>query len=662
MTAMRPSPARASGLSIDQILAIRSLGGTERPQWSPDGSQIAFVSSIGGMPELWSVDVATGLPARLTVGMGGVGHLATYLPQWSPDGSMIAYVSARSGADEIWLWHADGAADVQLTCLGARIEAFSWSPDSWTIAVSSNCYGVFDIYRVTVATAETTRITADRRYEVYPSFTPDGAHILYVRLNDSWTDHEVIRMETDGSNPAVILRDTNFFDYHYGRSFGAPLVSPDGTTFLFHSQRSGWTNIWAASTTGGAPRQVAAAEADQSEAAWSPDGRWIAYIENHNGTLDLRVVAAAGGAPRVLVAPEVGVCGGPSWSPDGTRLSYLHGTPATPNDLWVIDVADCTRRQLTRSMLGGGVAERLATPEKIVYAGDDGLPIHAYLYRPRQAAPGQQPGIVWVHGGPTSQYLDTFQPQVQFFVQAGYVVLQPNIRGSSGYGRRFEDLNDREWGHADLQDVIAGAAYLRSLAEVDAGHIGITGTSYGGIMSMAAVAFAPPGVFQAAIPCSGYGDFLHMADEQELRHLKLLEFELGTLPEAAAIYRRCSPIYSLAEATTPCFVLHGEGQYPGSSASRDFAAVLEAHYKPFWYKAYAGETYYVASPANVRQMLLDMRAFFDFYLKGIPHYMPEGVTRPLTHLSGVVAPSGRPPATRLRGDDGSLPPPRDVAD
>src|SRR5262249_15523022 len=123
----------------------------------------------------------------------------------------------------------------------------------------------------------------------------------------------------------------------------------------------------------------------------------------------------------------------------------------------------------------------------------------------------------------------------------------------------------------------------------------------------------------------------------------------------------CSAIYALAEATTPCFLIHGEGRYPGSSSSRDFAAVLEANYKPFWYKAYPGETYYVASPANVRQMLLDMRAFFDFDLKGIPHAMPDTVTRPLTHMSGIVAQTGRPPSTRRNGGDGLTQPPPDVA-
>src|SRR6185312_11655169 len=139
-------------------------------------------------------------------------------------------------------------------------------------------------------------------------------------------------------------------------------------------------------------------------------------------------------------------------------------------------------------------------------------------------------------------------------------------------------------------------------------------------------------------------------------------FEFGKLPEAEAIYRRCSPIYSLADATTPCFLIHGEGQYPGSSASRDFAAVLEANYKPFWYTVYPGETYYVASTANLRQMLIDMRAFFDFYLKGIPHHMPAGVTRPLMHLSGVVGQTGRPFSTRQRGEVGSMQLSRDVAE
>lgn len=654
---------RGGSLSVDQLLALRAIGGVEAPQWSPDGEWLVFVSGLGGGPELWALHLGepasgSGVLTQLTVGMGGVGHLATFMPQWSPTGECIAYVSAKSGADEIWLWPRDGGEVRQLTRLGARIEAFSWSPDGRWLVVASNAYGTFDLFRVAVDDGKTTRLTNDSRYEVYPTVMPGGERILYVRLNDAWTDHEVISIAPDGSDPRVVLTDEDFFDYHYGSYFGYPLVSPDGKQFLFRSQRSGWTSYWIAPTDGnGEPRQVAPAEADQTSAAWSPDGRSVAYCENHNGTIDLRVVPTAGGEPRVLVAPETGVCGGLAWSPDGTTISYLFGDLATPNDVWTVRVADGATRRWTDSMLGGGARERLIAPEKVAYRTFDGLDINAYLYRPAGEPGRRYPGIVWVHGGPTSQFLDTVQPQVQFFVAQGYVVLLPNIRGSTGYGRPFEDLNNRDWGGGDLRDVIAGAEYLRTLPEVDPDQLAVTGTSYGGIMAMMAVSFAP-GVFQAAIPCSGYGDFVHMLGEQELRHIKLLEYELGRLPEDEAVYRQCSAIYRVGNATTPCFVLHGEGRYPGSSASRDFALALEAHYKPFWYKSYPGETYYIASTANVKRQLRDMLAFFDFYLKGKPHNLPADGTRPLTHLSGVLGGSGG----RVLGPGGAgVTPPRDVA-
>lgn len=650
---------QAGGPTIEQLLALHSIGGSEGPQWSPNGDTLAFVSSLAGAPELWSIDVESGRLRRLSVGLGGVGHLVTFMPRWSPTGEYIAVVSARSGSDELWLWPADGGPLRQLTRLSARIEAYSWAPDGGSIVFSGNRNGRFDLWRVTVPDGTTTQLTNDPCYEVYPSVAPDG-RVVYVRLNERWTDHDVILMGPDGSEPHVILQDTDFFDYHYGRSFGSPLISPDGASFLFRSQRSGWINIWEAPLSGGGPaRSIANATADQSDAAWSPDGRAIAYIENHNGTLELRVVPANGGPSRRLVVPEpFGVCSAPAWSPDGTKIAYLYTTPTCPADIWLVDVATGARRQLTDSMLGGQFAQRLVVPEKVRYQSFDGLSIAAYLYRPQNRSAGERfPGIVWVHGGPTSQYYDTPQPAVQFFVSQGYVVLLPNIRGSSGYGRAFEELNDRDWGHGDLLDVVAGVEFLKTLPDVDVDNFGITGTSYGGIMTMAATVWAPPGVFKAAIACSGYGNFENMHAEEELRHVKLLQHEFGDLPAAVDIYRRCSPIHSVANAHIPCFVLHGEGRYPGSNSGREFALALERNYKPVWYKTYPNETYYVASPANVHRQWLDMLAFFDMHLKGIAHALPDGV-RPLTHLSGVLGSGAR---VGSAGGSGGTTPPRDVA-
>ena len=326
-----------------------------------------------------------------------------------------------------------------------------------------------------------------------------------------------------------------------------------------------------------------------------------------------------------MAAPGgTGVVGHPAWSPDGTRLSYTLETPTRPRELRVVDVGTGASRRITPDPPGAAHLDRLVAPEKVSYESTDGHTIHAYLYAPRDRSPERPaPGLLWIHGGPTSQWEDTYQPDVQDLVQRGYAVLMPNIRGSSGYGKAFEDANNRCWGHCDLEDVRAGAEDLATLPYVDGDALGITGTSYGGIMTLSAIAFAP-GLFQAAVSRSGYGDWVAFVEEEhnELRHRKLLEYELGPFPEARDVYRHVSPIRAAADVRTPVFLLHGEGRYPGSPQSLDFAGALQEHYKVFRYKAYPGETYYVAGRDNRRELLRDVEAFLGFYLRGEPRTLP----------------------------------------
>jgi dipeptidyl aminopeptidase/acylaminoacyl peptidase len=454
---------------------------------------------------------------------------------------------------------------------------------------------------------------------VYPTFTPDGKSILCVRLNEHWTDHEVVLMTTNGKRSRTVATDTDFFDYHYGRRFSYPVVSPGGETVVFPSHRSGWINYWWVPLAGGDPQPVHAEESDQTEAVFSPDGRHLALVSNTNGTLRLTVVPFEGGKPagsaRRVVDPEMGVVSGPAWSPDGTRLAYLFETPTSPADLWVASVEGGEPRQLTSSPLAQGLRTKLTLPEKVAYRSFDGLEIPAYLYAPPERRAGDRfPGLLLIHGGPTSQFADTCYAQVQYFIRKGYVVLMPNIRGSSGYGKAFEDLNNQDWGHGDLRDVIAGVDFLKTLDYVDGENMGIHGTSYGGCMSMSAVGFAP-GVFGAAVPHAGYGDWLDFDDEQELRHRQLMRYEFGDPKENRAVYERCSPIYHVAKATTPTFLVHGEGHYPRSDASLKFARALEQEYKTFEYKIYPNECYYVRSEENLREMYPDIVEFLDRYLK-----------------------------------------------
>ena len=291
-----------SKLSVDQILSIRPVVAAETPQWSPDGARIVFVSSQGDTAELWSVpsgaslklDMQKRFPTRLTVGAGD-GGAAPRIPLWSPDGDYVSCVSMKSGTDEVWLWPVNGDAGFQLTSLGGRIHSMTWAPGGGSVAVSCNRYGSYDVYLVDVPSGRAVRLTDGPLYAVNPVFTPDGQHILYVRLDEKWEDHDVLKITLEGKDQQVVVQDTDFFDYSYGGTFGYPHASSDGERVLFRSQRSGHVNIWTAPIAGGEPEPLAPEEAEQDNAVWSPSRQQVVYTSNHNGTLELRVADASNG-------------------------------------------------------------------------------------------------------------------------------------------------------------------------------------------------------------------------------------------------------------------------------------------------------------------------------------------------------------------------------
>lgn len=614
----RPDPATVA----ERLTSLGPAVSGDGPFWSPDGARVLYLSGRGGAA-LWSVPAAGGTPSIVARDIPG------QLARLAPSGDRIAYLSDRGGFPEIWirdLTGPDGAdrPPRQLTSLGAKINALSWSPDGRTLALSALRYGQFDLWTVDVATGRVTRVTTDPAYETYPVWTPDGRHLVYVRSDDRWADHDIMVIPAAGGTPRRVVSDTDFFDYGTMGTrarFGYPILSPDGRRVLFPSHRSGWINYWMAALDGtGSPRPLAAEAADQSNAVWAPDGRQVAFVSNRNGTMDLRAVPADGGPVRVVAAVELGVASQPAWAPDGRSLAFTLGTPTRPAEPHVVAATGGTPRRLASSV-DDAVLATLVTPSKVTYRSDE-FTIPAYLYRPPPGvARARAPGILYIHGGPTGQFADSWLPQPQFLAQMGYVVLAPNIRGSSGYGKAFEDANNPCWTHCDLRDVVAGAEYLRRLPEVDGAWLGITGNSYGGIMSMAAVAHAPE-VFQASAPQSGYADWISFMDyNSELQHTKLLAYEWGPWPDSAAVYRRNSSIFSAHRVTAPVLVIQGEGRTPAwrpnprpIPASKEFVHALDRMNKVVHHKVYPGEDYYVGGRENARQVMLDILRFFDQYL------------------------------------------------
>ncbi len=603
-------------LSIDQLLTTVPLAGMEPPVWRPEGDEVVVASPLGGAPELWSFPVEGGAPSRLTTGMGGVGHLASALPRWSPDGRYLSYVSGDIGDTEVWLQPADGGPASRLSSLGANITSLAWAPDGGSLVVAANRFGAYDLFRIDVPDGRATRLTDDTRYEVQPTVTPDSQHVVYLRLDETWTARDVLVRPLHGSpadEPRLLVHDTDFFDYQYGGWTGPPLVSPDGQTVVFRSYRGDWLQLWSVPFEGGEPTPIDATEADQDHGCFAPDGRSLVYTWNRDASIQLRIASLDGGEPTVLFDPGDGVCAWPRFSPDGRHVAFTLARPEHPADLHVVEVATGEVRRLTRS-LAEPAAKRLATPERVTYRGDDGLEIPAFLYRPESA--GVEPngaGVVVVHGGPTMQWVPAYDGYAQFLTLQGYTLLLPNIRGSAGYGRAFEEANDRDWLGGDLRDVVQGAHLLRELDTVDDDRLAVTGLSYGGIMSMAISVFTQ-GEFRAAASLSGYGDFLHMMEEQEFRHQQFLRKELGDPVEDREIYEKASSIHRVKEATVPLLIIHGEGRFPGSDAGRNFAEAMQREYKTVRYRTYQGEHYYVTGRDNVRAMWREVDDFFRTYL------------------------------------------------
>lgn len=598
---------RAPGdFNLEELASARSMVDGGVPAWAPDGATIVFL----GRSRLWTVSSDGGVPQGLPVE-----DARSF--EYSSDGRWIAYVAGGGNAQEIRLWSVGERRSRQLTDLGARINSWSWSPDSKRIAFSSALKGSFDIYTVQVPGGEVRRVTSDARFDVYPTWAPDGGTILYVRLDDRWVDHDVIAVNAEsGAGARTVVEDRDFFDYRVGAEFGPAQVSPRGDLVLFRSHRSGWLNWWVVPLQGGKPRPIAPEQADQNAqkpfrgyARWSPDGRAIAFTSNQNGTHHLRVVDVNGGEPRTLVAPAIGVVANLAWSPDGSRIAFTLDDPRQPMDLRSVKVATGEVTRLTQSLQDPSLERALFPPEKVSYPSTADLTIHAYLYRPPGAAPSRgHPALIWIHGGPTSQFDDSWGRhwEAHYFVKHGYTVLLPNIRGSSGYGRAFEKGNDGCWGRCDMEDVVAGVKYLRTLAGVDADRVAVTGTSYGGFMSIAAATFAS-GVFQAAVPTrTGYGDWT--PDGFALAEVKLLEYELGPFDENREAYRRSSPFYFARDLETPLLLIGGEGDTP----MRRFAAEAGRLYKPVRYSGYSGD---IDSPENRGRWMVEMLGFLDRHLK-----------------------------------------------
>jgi len=244
---------------------------------------------------------------------------------------------------------------------------------------------------------------------------------------------------------------------------------------------------------------------------------------------------------------------GPVFSPDGRFIAFPFASAAEPGDTWLFDTETNTLRRLTE-LPRAVPSTTMVEPELHRFASFDGLSVPAFVYRP-VAGDAAPPVVVLVHGGPESQSLPSFNPVVQYLASKGYAVVVPNVRGSTGYGKRYAHLDDVEKRLDSVRDLAALHGWLPS-AGLDSRRAALMGQSYGGYMVLAGLAFFP-GLWAAGVDLYGIANMESFLVHTAPWRRKFREVEYGSLERDRELLREISPMTHIAAVRAPLFLLHG---------------------------------------------------------------------------------------------------------
>jgi dipeptidyl aminopeptidase/acylaminoacyl peptidase len=354
------------------------------------------------------------------------------------------------------------------------------------------------------------------------------------------------------------------------------LLTPHAEPAEFHSPV--WTDDGIVMTTNAGRDTFAIVRVDETlyESRWDvdlaadDDGRVLLVVENADGYSRLQIVGG-----EEIPLPGRGVVDHPVFSPDGSKLAFAFSSPVEPNDVYLFDLRTRSLARLTTSSRDVDVST-LVEPTLHRVESFDGESIPVFLFEPD--GDGPFPVVVTVHGGPESQwrpwYSPSFAPLTQYLVRNGYAVAAPNVRGSTGYGKRYEHLDDIELRLDSVGDLATLHEWLSSRPDIDGSRAVVYGRSYGGYMVLAALAFQPE-LWAAGIEAVGISSLVTFLQNTSPYRRAAREREYGSLERDRDFLERASPMTHIDAIRAPLFIQHGRNdpRVPVSE-SEHIAAVL----------------------------------------------------------------------------------------
>lgn len=596
---------------IEDFIDTTGVGGAS---FSPDESQILFSSNKTGIWNAYTMPVNGGEWTPITASTTD----NTFSQAWFPndDRKLVTRDQGGNELNHLYVIEADGS-EKDLTP-GEKLKAqfMNFSPDGGAFYVVTNERDekFFDLYRYDAKTYERSRL-----YE-----NNDGYDIGAISPDERWVVLGKTRTTSDNNLYLYDRQNNTTLDLtpHEGNaSYSAEAFAPDSTSLLYLSDEgSEFKRLRRYVIADGQHQDVQSAPWDIFYAGYSHGGKYLVVATNADGSTEVTVTDTANNQLVKLPELPAGEIGGVTISRSENRMAFYVNGDRQPSELYALDFGQAEPHKLTTSLSEKIDADDLVDSTVVRFKSFDGMEIPNILWKPHQAsASNPLPALVLVHGGPGGQTTRGYNTIAQFLANNGYVVLGINNRGSSGYGKTFFAADDQKHGHEPLQDCVEAKKYLQSLDYVDPERIGIMGGSYGGYMTLAALAFQPE-EFKVGVDLFGVSNWLRTLESippywESFR--EALYQEIGNPETQRDMLIAISPVFHADKITKPLMVLQGKNDPRVILAeSDDIVAAVRKNNVPVEYVVFDDEGHGFSKKKNQIEGYGKILAFLDTYLKG----------------------------------------------
>ncbi len=592
---------------VARYLAIRSAYGAA---FRDDGKALAFLLDTTGHPELWTIDNPRGWPTQRTVGADAV-RFCTYVP----DGHDLVFGRDRGGNERTQFYRldADDGAVATLTDRPAAKHYWGgWAHDDERFAFASNRRdeAVFDLYIQSVDERgeDARRVYESDTWLVPAGFDPDDDRLLAQELRASF-DNDLYVCELDeGSLDRLTDPDEE-------ARFTSPQWGPEGKGVYCVTDAGADTQYLARIDCADGHLETV-----REGGEWNVDGLALdeetgrlLYSRNVDGYAELHVGQLTGAASiREYPAPALpdGVAGGVSFEDGAERFAITHTSRARNTSIFVVDTATGTVEPWATPSTAGSPRETFRTPDLVRIESFDGLEVPGYLTLPARDSEEPVPAIVDIHGGPESQRRPSFSGLTQYLLANGYAVYEPNVRGSSGYGKEYAALDDVENRMDSVADLAACVDWLAEQPAIDADRIVAKGGSYGGFMVLAALTEYPDR-WAAGVDIVGIANFVTFLENTGDWRRAHREAEYGSLEDDRAFLEEISPVANIDGIRAPLFVVHGENDPRVPVGEAEQIAEAAAEYVPVETLIFEDEGHGLTKLENQIEAYRRMVAFLD---------------------------------------------------